>query len=846
MDKSTFFTLLRTDIGEEGIAKQAEQIKRRKQKKKRALKEQMRLEAEALEAENEQAMLRQQEELAMQQAEEPSGVGSTRSKGSVGGKTKSSGSSQVTPDHPSSEVVPEHGEQPGETEKPAKESMEPEAEPEQGTAAPETVDLFPEWPREEEPVVEEPVIPVATPKGGQDDDSRRMLFMALAVLALLLVVVVVAVLVITKPLDAFGNSSVILNSPCSSPGCVQAKADSDSKTDHNSPNKACSDFYSYSCDGYATQGQSVSLYEKYNQDLMNAMNLTLFTIEPGEVGSSPYRNLILFYRSCIDFHVQPTPVDERARKTLHLLDLSFTEWLERNVDSVYFFNFIIRLSLSEGINTIFKLSVVKKNRESRVVLEVGESIQEKLDPDIKEEDSRWRVYMRDAVLGFGVSKVSAAVTNRTLYWDNIVRNLSAEAKKGQVRDTVVGYLGNDELSEEQWMFAINDNLPFMMRLKNSSSMDAHDLKIVKELVHGFFSMPRTDLVVYIFMQAIAELLRYDYNRIKHPELTCLSTAYNNFNDPMTSLFAEKHVSQDILQSFRIFFENIKETVLQSASTFDWMDGTTQTKAMVKVRSLQLRTVQTSHQEVNPDEEAMATDFLTNYVRILRYNKQRANRYPEERHALQQQLGLIIGNVRVDQQELTVSVPATALLPPYYYPNTRESFVNLSTVGAVLAAEVASVAFTKGGSEYAAGGLKLRWWPESVRNTYNTRMLCYTREYLRVEGKLEKEVREKASSGPEHKLDEEVQEYMVAYTRGLQIAYDMASITDTSNRRLFFARFCQQFCSGAAKDPTPSRKSLTAVMACTFPLLYNTGFKEAYSCAQDNNAQIRPDESCTII
>ncbi|XP_077530564.1 uncharacterized protein LOC144142747 isoform X4 [Haemaphysalis longicornis] len=753
MDKSTFFTLLRTDIGEEGIAKQAEQIKRRKQKKKRALKEQMRLEAEALEAENEQAMLRQQEELAMQQAEEPSGVGSTRSKGSVGGKTKSSGSSQVTPDHPSSEVVPEHGEQPGETEKPAKESMEPEAEPEQGTAAPETVDLFPEWPREEEPVVEEPVIPVATPKGGQDDDSRRMLFMALAVLALLLVVVVVAVLVITKPLDAFGNSSVILNSPCSSPGCVQAKADSDSKTDHNSPNKACSDFYSYSCDGYATQGQSVSLYEKYNQDLMNAMNLTLFTIEPGEVGSSPYRNLILFYRSCIDFHVQPTPVDERARKTLHLLDLSFTEWLERNVDSVYFFNFIIRLSLSEG---------------------------------------------------------------------------------------------NDELSEEQWMFAINDNLPFMMRLKNSSSMDAHDLKIVKELVHGFFSMPRTDLVVYIFMQAIAELLRYDYNRIKHPELTCLSTAYNNFNDPMTSLFAEKHVSQDILQSFRIFFENIKETVLQSASTFDWMDGTTQTKAMVKVRSLQLRTVQTSHQEVNPDEEAMATDFLTNYVRILRYNKQRANRYPEERHALQQQLGLIIGNVRVDQQELTVSVPATALLPPYYYPNTRESFVNLSTVGAVLAAEVASVAFTKGGSEYAAGGLKLRWWPESVRNTYNTRMLCYTREYLRVEGKLEKEAREKASSGPEHKLDEEVQEYMVAYTRGLQIAYDMASITDTSNRRLFFARFCQQFCSGAAKDPTPSRKSLTAVMACTFPLLYNTGFKEAYSCAQDNNAQIRPDESCTII
>ncbi|KAK8782757.1 hypothetical protein V5799_015904 [Amblyomma americanum] len=213
-------------------------------------------------------------------------------------------------------------------------------------------------------------------------------------------------------------------------------------------------------------------------------------------------------------------------------------------------------------------------------------------------------------------------------------------------------------------------------------MDTHDLGIIGDLVTAFFDKPKVELVTYVAMQAIAELLRFDFNSFRNlyrasvvfasrnckPVQTCLRASYDNFNDPMVKFFVTKHLKPSITDSFRTVFENIKEGVNQTAGSFDWMDETTRVKARVKVNTATLQIVETTIREVNAEEEYMTGDFLANYVRIARYNKERANRYPQSGKKLEEALNLLVGGVTVDHQDIVISVPATHLLEPVLFEN----------------------------------------------------------------------------------------------------------------------------------------------------------------------------------
>lgn len=103
----------------------------------------------------------------------------------------------------------------------------------------------------------------------------------------------------------------------------------------------------YSCGGWAARNIETSARTALNEVLVNMMNRTLSTANLDASEYEPYRNLILFYRSCIEFHTTTMPTDVRVRKALYLLDLSFTEWLHHNQEPIILFYFMIRLSLSQ-------------------------------------------------------------------------------------------------------------------------------------------------------------------------------------------------------------------------------------------------------------------------------------------------------------------------------------------------------------------------------------------------------------------------------------------------------------------------------------------------------------------
>ncbi|KAL1477101.1 hypothetical protein MTO96_036010, partial [Rhipicephalus appendiculatus] len=276
---------------------------------------------------------------------------------------------------------------------------------------------------------------------GDEEESRSMLYAALAVLGLLAMLVLAGLFLYTKPLEALTNGTILKANPCSSPGCVKAKTLSDSMlyssdVKQGRPLHPCDNFYHYSCGGWATRHFDASTRTTHNEVLLDLMNRTLSTVNPHAAAFEPYKNLVLFYRSCIEFHTTPMPTDVRVRKALYLLDLSFTEWLDHNTDPIFLFYFIIRLSLSQGVSTLLKLSVIEKNREARVVLEVGMSVRKKFYSGTSRvyEERAWRLYMNDALFSLGIPNITAEVAKATLLWDIAQERKWMQAQQDQIHE----------------------------------------------------------------------------------------------------------------------------------------------------------------------------------------------------------------------------------------------------------------------------------------------------------------------------------------------------------------------------------------------------------------------------
>ncbi|KAL3210984.1 hypothetical protein MRX96_036747 [Rhipicephalus microplus] len=869
MERQDIFGVLRTDIGEEGVERQLEQQRKKLRRKKKKLAEQMRQDAEA-------AGLHEPHEATDQAGNQATASSksskATKTKPETSLKSSKIAESKTETPSKSSKISEAKQESPTKTSKIAESSMTAASKP--GSAkssvspkssasakgsktptggdqakpeepkAPE-VDMFPEY--SPEPPEQ------GKPEGGkevkpeeEEEESRSMLYAALAVLGLLAMLVLAGLFLYTKPLEALTNGTILKVNPCSSPGCVKAKTLSDQMLYTSSAKKGtdlhpCDNFYRYSCGGWATTHFDTSAHTILNGGLLTMMNHTLSTVDQHAPSFGPYRNLIVYYRSCIEFHTTPMPTDVRVRKALYLLDFSFTEWLEHNTDPIFLFYFIIRLSLSQGVSTLLKLSVIEKNREARVVLEVGMSVREKFYTDTTRvyEERAWKLYMSDALFSIGIPNITAEVAMATLLWDMAQEKKWRQAQQDHIHEHSLSELISREsvVSGEDWLYAINDNMPYNLRLKNTSNMDTHNLTLIDDVVNEFFTKSKIELVTYVATLAIAELLRYDFNREHRYVATCLRSSYNNFPEPLMSLFVNEHIKEEVVKNFRIFFDNIKHEVLDAVSSFDWMDQNTRVKAAVKVKTVTLRTVKSTTREVNADEEKMSGDFMANYVAIARYNKKRANRYPEPSTKHQENLDLIIGNVKVDYEQNVISVPARDLLEPVFFEQVKEKFVNLSYLGSTLAAEMVSVAFAPSGSKYAAGGLQIDWWPERVNTSYDKRLRCYLSEYRQ----LSKDFLTSGNFSTDSTPPLEVLEYLMTYSRGLEISYNMADITDTSNKQLFFARFCQALCDSDANKNTHARESLNVRLACMYPLLHSDGFRDAFACQHVHT--LYPKENC---
>ncbi|CAN7976532.1 unnamed protein product, partial [Ixodes persulcatus] len=623
--------------------------------------------------------------------------------------------------------------------------------------------------------------------------------------------------------------SKVLRSPCHSSKC-QASLQLVKKMMNPVQNAdPCHDFFDYACGGWSSNSRG---YRTFTDELIanfkDTADYYLLHSHKIEDEKDPSYDLITFYGTCIDFLKVAMPFPVLVRKAIALLDLSFTEWF-RNDDPLSLFFFVVRLSLTHGIDTLLKFDLIKDSTGSVIRLAPPSSVEAKMAGSKTHSD--WMVYMVEIMYAFGLENITFDVTMRILEWDEAVGNITKTTNFTAKQRYMVNELPTvpNLLKATDWLEAINDNLDYSIRLKNvSQKLWVAGMDSLKVMFDFYFKPGlQSDhfVILYVFVQAVTELLRFDFNRDVMPQWTCLKLAYANFRAPLISFLGEYYVGNIVNGEFESLFTKVRQQVTKGISRQRWIGADIALKTQIKASNVTLLVLKQNTADTGYGKAPMTNDFMKNYVKIVRLNKEDSNRYPRPDTNSSDDLELLIGVLEYDYLMNRVRVPSVMMVPPLFFNSVKEPFVDMSTVGARLASAVIK-SFLREGSNYEPGGLKQKWWSQKQLNAFSAHTDCLMAQNL------------PQWYGP---VTSAVKDELVSSVWGLAVAHSLANVAGKKTlEKHFFLRYCQQFCTTHPDDNVPGL-SLSYRMACHLPLLNLRFFRRAFECA--NGSILAPQITC---
>ncbi|XP_064487968.1 endothelin-converting enzyme homolog [Ornithodoros turicata] len=655
----------------------------------------------------------------------------------------------------------------------------------------------PEAPTEpsDKPKVPKADQPVAV---NQKSNLRRVCITVAGVLA----VIVIIVILLSIGKAAIGSVHVPANNTsCTSAACAAALAQF--RLMRNIAYDPCDSLYMYACSGWLMNNPRYSTYQ--GQLEMQIIQATADRLQNKQLESKdtePYWNAVMYYRSCLDFIRKPPPTGLLVNRSLELLDLNLTKWLARN-DSVSLFFLVFNLSLGSGVDTFYKIEVWVDNKEPAITIRPGWSAGMTLSL-IKNSDVR-DSYLANILRLIAPSLLTDSLRTALLKYDNSLTSLYPWLNSTELKPLVHGSLMSLQdlptipgvLHWLTWKDATNEYINSSKRLSNNSSVVVYGMDTLRKLTQKFFEQEPNNLVIYIFMHVLTNLLRFQFDRSRLDYIPCMHSTSNYFPSSLIHFVYDVHNGMEASASFDTFVEGIRTKLIEDVSSSSWIAQTTRTEAAAKLRSMKVIVLRKDVYEESDSVPLMKTDFLQNYIAITRYVRTKGNNYARE--------NILESDFRYHYSGNTLHIANFMLIEPTFYKR-EELFVNYATVGARIAAEM-SLALSKNGSVYRSDGKQELWWDEKTADEYQKAVSCYGEQVN--DSRLE--------SGR-----------LFATARGLHLALSWSSLPGNGADVLFFGRYCQQFCRA---DYGSQPADLPAQLLCDFAVMNEPKFFEAFHCGR---------------
>lgn len=592
----------------------------------------------------------------------------------------------------------------------------------------------------------------------------------------------------------------------------------------------CLDFYAYSCAGWERmQAPGATYLSELTSKLLDRINASMNERTPGDEAKDPYRNLIIFHKSCNLFHSTPTPLNRLVQKAVGLIDFSFGEWLG-NDNPLSFFFFVIRLSFNRGIDTLFHVHLAKENSAGPVVIvSVGQAIATKMRCDEALFDvSQWRLYMKDVIQALETVVVPDDVVRDVFEWDDVLEKLADHGGRELIKIEDLPTV-KDYLDSKDWLSAINYNLEDALRLPSVSTrvIVEPNLSALQSQTNRFFetnNKKKLLLLVYTVLQGTAGLLKFDFLRNLAPCRTCLARSYEHFRVPMLGFIANAVIREAAYKDFEKHFQSLREKLIKHIGRVHWMDHETKLKARTLTGSVKLDFLRSAVREVNREAPGMGKDYFWNIIKILEYTKQQRTRYPTVERKEVSLYGLLHGVLHYKSVENVLHVPPIMMLPPVYFRDPKNPFLDCATVGALLVSEmyksVQLLVSTAGSGERA-------------KQDYEQYRTCFQDQYDRYLA----DRGENTTSVPTA-----VRDAVPVYTSGVQLSYSFGALVKLRSKELFFTRYCQMFCRSAEGIADPDDHESGHAL-CNLPLMNNADFRKTFKCGP--NTAMAKERVCSI-
>ncbi|XP_064486576.1 neprilysin-1-like [Ornithodoros turicata] len=585
----------------------------------------------------------------------------------------------------------------------------------------------------------------------------------------------------------------------------------------------CLDFFGHVCNSWTSQvsDRDVGFLQDARSVMLKKINRTLVVREavpPDRYGTHIFYS---FYKSCHDFMTSRSKEPELPHLTFQRHFGSLRDFLGKTYPSVL--TTLIRLSLENGLDSVFGVSMVRDKVYSKLLISRTRSIREKLSVH---EDPRIEGYVINVLQSISASLFPVLeYHSKLMALDTKVQSVfvSDEDNVREIPFTDVELLAK-EITATTWLKTVNDVLPPERKLIMQSRIKTRGFNATRQVL-GLLkdsSKPPDDKLksIYVYFQLLAEVLYLDYRRrfAKADSIrTCLEASQNVLTHTWPYLFASSVGANNSSSTINVIYASVSEAVM-SFEYLSWMDSKTELVAMSVVKNTKLAPLQVVSStdfevEANYDTLTLNGSFINNYIALLSNEQPILHKFPRSvRHYFLNTLQLD-GPLSYYQPLSSVIVPAVYRIAPLLYSHVGElQYFDVSTVGILMAKEL---------SRTIGPSLGSTWWSSKTKSRFDNSFQCLLNMYERM--------------APSPYMDKiQLAEAIFAWTRSVRLMYDVlrthskqsSAWMATAVQRVFFKRFCLLSCTS---DPRP--RPLTPRQQCMLPVLNMPEFSEAFQCAQ---------------